>query len=104
MPPTSPTRRSPNNALRSRHTCRLRQILRPVLPAGAERHRAGLDLLAVQQEAVRRRRPIAGARRGGQAMAGLGERDDVSGQVTTGHEWNGIKELNTPVPRIIWIF
>ena len=27
------------------------------------------------------------------------ERDKVSGQMTTGHEWNGIKELNTPVPR-----
>src|SRR3546814_7376043 len=24
--------------------------------------------------------------------------------MTTGHEWNGIKELNTPVPRIIWAF
>jgi cytochrome c oxidase cbb3-type subunit III len=34
----------------------------------------------------------------------LGERDKVSGQVTTGHEWNGIKELNTPVPRIVWAF
>jgi len=32
------------------------------------------------------------------------ERDPVSGHVTTGHEWNGIKELNTPVPRAIWVF
>ena len=32
------------------------------------------------------------------------ERDKVSGQMTTGHEWNGIKELNTPVPRILWAF
>src|SRR3546814_3864620 len=24
--------------------------------------------------------------------------------MTTGHEWNGIKELNTPVPRAIWLF
>ena len=30
------------------------------------------------------------------------ERDKVSGQMTTGHEWNGIKELNTPVPRVLW--
>ena len=37
-------------------------------------------------------------------MAGLIERDKVSGQTTTGHEWNGIKELNTPVPRLLWAF
>jgi cytochrome c oxidase cbb3-type subunit 3 len=24
--------------------------------------------------------------------------------MTTGHEWNGIKELNSPVPRIVWAF
>lgn len=33
----------------------------------------------------------------------VGERDPHTGQVTTGHEWNGIKELNSPVPRIVWI-
>jgi cytochrome c oxidase cbb3-type subunit 3 len=27
------------------------------------------------------------------------EKDAVSGQDTTGHEWDGIKELNTPLPR-----
>lgn len=32
------------------------------------------------------------------------DRDPVSGQETTGHEWNGIKELDTPVPRGILIF
>ncbi len=32
------------------------------------------------------------------------ERDEVSGERTTGHEWNGIKELDTPVPRGILIF
>lgn len=32
------------------------------------------------------------------------ERDPVTGQVTTGHEWNGIKELDTPVPRGILMF
>lgn len=30
------------------------------------------------------------------------ERDPVSGQITTGHEWNGIKELNSPVPKIVF--
>ncbi|QPC95239.1 cytochrome-c oxidase, cbb3-type subunit III [Mesorhizobium sp. INR15] len=34
----------------------------------------------------------------------MGERDPVTGQVTTGHEWNGIKELYTPVPRIVFFF
>ncbi|WDR06293.1 cytochrome-c oxidase, cbb3-type subunit III [Devosia rhodophyticola] len=34
----------------------------------------------------------------------LSERDKVSGHMTTGHEWNGIKELNTPVPRVVYIF
>jgi cytochrome c oxidase cbb3-type subunit 3 len=34
----------------------------------------------------------------------LKERDEFSGQMTTGHEWNGIKELNTPVPRLLWGF
>ena len=24
--------------------------------------------------------------------------------MTTGHEWNGIKELNTPVPRVVYFF
>ena len=32
------------------------------------------------------------------------ERDPVSGYLTTGHEWNGIKELNTPVPRAVYLF
>jgi cytochrome c oxidase cbb3-type subunit 3 len=31
------------------------------------------------------------------------ERDPVSGYLTTGHEWNGITELNTPVPRLVYI-
>ena len=34
----------------------------------------------------------------------LGERDKFSGQMTTGQEWNGIKELNTPVPRPLYFF
>ena len=31
------------------------------------------------------------------------ERDRHSGYTTTGHEWNGIKELNTPIPKIVLI-
>jgi len=31
------------------------------------------------------------------------ERDGHSGYLTTGHEWNGIKELNTPVPRLVYL-
>ncbi|MGE0774352.1 MAG: cbb3-type cytochrome c oxidase N-terminal domain-containing protein, partial [Sphingomonadaceae bacterium] len=33
----------------------------------------------------------------------VGERDPHSGHMTTGHEWNGIKELNTPVPKAVWL-
>lgn len=32
------------------------------------------------------------------------EVDGVSGRETTGHEWNGIKELDTPVPRGVLLF
>ena len=32
------------------------------------------------------------------------ERDAHSGYLTTGHEWNGITELNSPVPRAVWGF
>src|SRR6478609_9872813 len=32
------------------------------------------------------------------------ERDTHTGYMTTGHEWNGIKELNTPVPRAVFFF
>lgn len=32
---------------------------------------------------------------------GIEKRDPVTGQMTTGHEWNGIEELQTPVPRIV---
>lgn len=31
------------------------------------------------------------------------EKDSVSGQMTTGHEWDGIQELNTPMPRW-WLY
>lgn len=32
------------------------------------------------------------------------ERDPHTGYLTTGHEWNGIKELNSPVPRPVYFF
>jgi cytochrome c oxidase cbb3-type subunit 3 len=32
------------------------------------------------------------------------ERDPLTGHLTTGHEWNGITELNTRVPRAVWLF
>jgi cytochrome c oxidase cbb3-type subunit 3 len=32
------------------------------------------------------------------------ERDPETGWMTTGHEWNGITELNTPVPKVVWFF
>src|SRR6476620_8246229 len=32
------------------------------------------------------------------------ERDPHTGYLTTGHEWGGIKELNTPVPRLVYFF
>jgi cytochrome c oxidase cbb3-type subunit 3 len=32
------------------------------------------------------------------------ERDPHTGYTTTGHEWNGIQELNTPVPRAVYFF
>lgn len=34
----------------------------------------------------------------------LGERDPHTGHMTTGHEWNGIKELNAPVPKVVIFF
>jgi cytochrome c oxidase cbb3-type subunit 3 len=34
----------------------------------------------------------------------VSERDPYTGHATTGHEWNGIKELNTAVPKPVWIF
>ncbi|WP_341487725.1 cytochrome-c oxidase, cbb3-type subunit III [Pararhizobium sp. A13] len=30
--------------------------------------------------------------------------DPVTGRMTTGHEWNGIEELDTPVPRVVLYF
>jgi cytochrome c oxidase cbb3-type subunit 3 len=36
-------------------------------------------------------------------MTSHSETDDVTGTSTTGHEWDGIKELNTPLPRW-WLY
>jgi cytochrome c oxidase cbb3-type subunit III len=36
-------------------------------------------------------------------MADKVERDEVSGTDTTGHEWDGVKELDTPLPRW-WLY
>jgi cytochrome c oxidase cbb3-type subunit III len=38
------------------------------------------------------------------SVKSVNERDDYTGHATTGHEWNGIKELNTPVPRAVYAF
>ncbi|MCS6930612.1 MAG: cytochrome-c oxidase, cbb3-type subunit III [Acetobacteraceae bacterium] len=33
------------------------------------------------------------------------EKDSITGRETTGHEWDGIKELNTPLPKWwLWVF
>ena len=34
----------------------------------------------------------------------VAERDPYTGHMTTGHDWNGIKELNTPVPVVLLLF
>lgn len=31
------------------------------------------------------------------------EKDSATGRMTTGHEWDGIKELNTPLPKW-WLY
>ena len=38
-------------------------------------------------------------------MAGKKDVDKITGTETTGHEWDGIRELNTPLPRWwLWVF
>ncbi|MGE5535243.1 MAG: cbb3-type cytochrome c oxidase N-terminal domain-containing protein, partial [Acidobacteriota bacterium] len=34
----------------------------------------------------------------------VNKRDPYTGHATTGHEWNDITELNTRVPRPVWLF
>ena len=65
---------------------------------------AALRAVAFAQEAVRRSGTHAAA--GGLIVAE--ERKDidtVTGTATTGHEWDGMRELNTPLPRWwLWLF
>src|SRR3546814_6543108 len=85
------SRRKRRHEHRARHAGRFRQIVRAVLPARDGGRRAHLRLLAREPETVRQ----GGARhhrRRGQAVA-VGERDPISGHMTTGHEWHGIKEI-----------
>src|SRR6478752_1162307 len=100
--PTRPTRRrASDHGRRAQHAGPVLQDLRAVLshcPVGGG---AGLRLLAVEPPQVRPRRPGDPAGRG-QTMS-VEERDGHSGYLTTGHEWNGIKELNTPVPRLVYL-
>lgn len=35
---------------------------------------------------------------------GTEKRDPVTGRMTTGHDWNGIQELDTPIPRVVLFF
>ena len=39
----------------------------------------------------------------GTTIADKRERDEVTGTETTGHEWDGIRELDTPLPRW-WLY
>ena len=64
--------------------------------------RGGVRLrpLAVQSGGLQGGRAHSARRRRGCLMSNdKKEIDDVSGTETTGHEWDGIKELNTPLPR-----
>ena len=87
---------------RTRYAGVVLQVVRTVLPDRARDHRPRLCLLAIEQEAVRSRREVDPA----QMRTGHGGRRTRhhTGYLTTGHEWNGIKELNTPVPRAVYFF
>ena len=57
-----------------------------------------------KSEALRRSRAYSARGRWRRLMAGDKKHiDEISGTETTGHEWDGIKELNTPLPRW-WLF
>src|SRR6186713_1639727 len=64
--------------------------------------RSDLHFPAIEQEAVRERGE-GDIRRGRWPME-VEEVDPVSGRKTTGHIWNGIKELDTPIPRGVLLF
>src|SRR5215510_8723666 len=97
-----PSWRSPDDEPRSRHPRLVLEVVRPALPGRVFGRCPALRLLAVEQAAFRPRRR-RDPRRRGQGMA-IEHRDSHTGYLTTGHEWNGITELNTPVPRIVYFF
>ena len=70
----------------------------PVFVGIFHRHR-DLRPLAAQQGRLRRSGENAVARGVTPIMTEHSDFDHVSGRSTTGHEWDGIKELNTPLPR-----
>src|SRR5215469_15546865 len=105
QPASTSCRRERVNEYRTRFPGWSLQILRAVLSACAVGGGANLYVLALEQAALRSSGAVHPSRRG-QAMAVEHEsdRDHFSGYLTTGHEWSGIKELNTPVPRAVYFF
>src|SRR6185436_18243487 len=82
---------------------RIRSDLGPRLFRGGILGGSDLRAEALAPAAIRRRRPHAAAR--GLTMASGPAKDIVTGTATTGHEWDGIQELNTPLPRWwLWLF
>ena len=61
-----------------------------------------LRLLALARQALRPGGQEHPGRRG--RPMSVKERDPLTGHQTTGHEWNGITELNTRVPPAVWWF
>src|SRR6056297_3243644 len=98
-----------------RNTCDYRQGVRPDLDGRLHADRADPGLQSAQAGRTGADRPIHPVRRrcGGAHMTtdpkelddadphtGNRDVDPVSGYDTTGHDWGGIKELNTPFPKI----
>src|SRR5947208_774734 len=76
----------------ARSACPIRTTRLP-MPSPISRRRPTLIMPASMQ-----RRKCPGAR-SEPIMTEHSDFDHVSGRSTTGHEWDGIKELNTPLPR-----
>ena len=86
---------------------RLREVVRTVLSDCPLDRRAGLCLLAVEQERFDEAAQSFSAMRTSRTRISHGGRRTRSRTpaiMTTGHEWNGIKELYTPVPRPVYFF
>src|SRR5690606_17951842 len=62
--------------------------------------------LAVQPEKVRpsEEEHSRQRRQAGELTVAKIKRDPVTGKETTGHEWNGIEELDSPVPKVVLLF